>query len=129
MGRPKAKIDIDKVDALLQRQCDGTEIAALLGVHYATLARYIEREFNVNFADYSQQKKSSGHALLRSKMFEMALSGDKTMLIWLSKQYLGMRDQTNILQTIESLPEIILLPANTAKPPVYDEADVVDPLE
>jgi len=62
-------------------------------------------------------------------MFEMALSGDKTMLIWLSKQYLGMRDQTNILQTIESLPEIILLPANTAKPPVYDEADVVDPLE
>jgi hypothetical protein len=129
MGRPRAKIDMDKVDALLQRQCDGTEIAALLGIHYATLSRHIEREYNVNFADYSQQKKASGHALLRSKMFEMALSGDKTMLIWLSKQYLGMRDQSNITQTIESLPEIVLLPANTANPPVYDEADVVDPLE
>jgi hypothetical protein len=41
----------------------------------------------------------------------------------------GYIEQQNIVQTIESLPEIVLLPANTAKPPVYDEADVVDPLE
>lgn len=41
----------------------------------------------------------------------------------------GYIEQQNIIQTIESLPEIVLLPANTAKPPVYDEADVVDPLE
>ena len=41
----------------------------------------------------------------------------------------GYIEQQNIIQTIESLPEIVLLPANTANPPVYDEADVVDPLE
>lgn len=38
----------------------------------------------------------------------------------------GYVEQTNIHQTIESLPEIILLPPNNAKPAVYDEADVTD---
>jgi len=41
----------------------------------------------------------------------------------------GYIEQTNIHQTIESLPEIIILPPNNSKPPVYDEADVIDPLE
>jgi hypothetical protein len=34
-----------------------------------------------------------GKSSLKRKMFEIALKGNATMLIWLSKQYLGMRDK------------------------------------
>ena len=126
MARPKYDIDWGKVDNFLKAQCDGVGIAGLLGMHPNTFYRLCEEKYNISFSEYAALKRSEGKELLRAKMFQQAMEGDRTMQIWLSKQYLEMREHTNIHQTIESLPEIILLPPNNAKPAVYDEADVTD---
>ena len=97
MPRPKAIIDWKRVDYLLQAQCDGVGIAGILGVSPDTLYRACQEENKIGFAEYSQQKKSEGRELLRAKQFEKAINeGDKTMLVWLGKQYLGQKDRNDI---------------------------------
>lgn len=129
MPRPKTNINWKQVDEYLHAHCDGASIAAFLGIHANTLYEACKETHKISFSEYSSIKRGEGKDLLRHKMYKQAMEGDRTLQIWLSKQYLDMREQTSIIQSIESLPEIVLLPANTAKPPVYDEADVVDPLE
>lgn len=109
-GRPKAKIDWKMVDKYLQAQCTGVGIASLLGIAYVTLARACESEHNVNFEDYSQQKKGEGKELLRATMFKTAMAGDKSLQIWLSKQYLGMSDKTDTT----TKTEITITPADVS---------------
>lgn len=127
-GRPKYEIDFAKIDRLLQAHCDGQSIAGLLGMHYNTLARHIEEQYNINFSEYAASKRGEGKELLRAKMFEMAMNGDKAMLIWLSKQYLGMREVTELANTtINVMPQVVVIekPADTL-PPVYDEAEILE---
>lgn len=95
MSRPKMEIDWNKVDKYLKAQCDGVGIAGILGIHPETLYDAVKEKFNIGFSEYSAKKKSEGKELLRSKQFDLALEGDKTMLIWLGKQYLEQRDKSD----------------------------------
>lgn len=91
-GYPPTPIDWDKVDRWLECGCLGTEVAASLGIHPDTLYNRCEEEKGIVFSAYSKEKKSSGDKLLRQKQMEIAMKGDKTMLLWLGKQRLGQRD-------------------------------------
>ena len=99
MPRLKIEIDWKKVDGYLRAQCDGTAIASLLGIHPDTLYNACEREHNSVFSAYAATKRSEGKELLRVKMYQSAMEGDKTMQVWLSKQYLGFSDQQKIDHT------------------------------
>lgn len=99
MGRNKANIDWNKVDRYLQAQCDATGIAGLMGICRDTLYNRCKEDNNIDFSTYSQQKKSEGRELLRGKQFETAMKGDKTMLVWLGKQYLGQKDRHEGLES------------------------------
>lgn len=92
-GRPKAEIDWAEVDKYLKAQCDGVGIAAILGVYPDTLYNACERDHKTTFSAYSQLKKTEGKELLRQKQIEVAMGGDKTMLVWLGKQYLDQSDK------------------------------------
>jgi hypothetical protein len=110
MARPKANIDWNIVNKYLQAQCDGVGIAGLIGIHPNVLYAAC-KEFNkLSFSDYSQQKKGEGKELLRAKQFQVAMEGDKTMLVWLGKQYLDQKDKSEIDANINipALPTIIL---------------------
>ena len=97
MARPKINIDWHKVDNLLKAPCDGVGIAGILGIHPDTLYLACQEQFKMGFSEYSQQKKSEGRELLRAKQFEKAINeGDKTMLVWLGKQYLGQKDKNDV---------------------------------
>jgi len=91
-GRPLKKIDWKEVDRLLENGCLGTEVAACFGMHPNTFYNRVEKECGCRFSDYQQQKRSKGDSALRSKQVEVALAGDKTMLIWLGKQRLKQRE-------------------------------------
>jgi len=93
MSCPPKKIDWKVVDQYLRAQCEGTGIAGILGIHPETLYRRCEAENGVGFSEYSSQKKGEGKELLRAKQFNTAMSGDKTLLIWLGKQYLDQREK------------------------------------
>jgi len=94
MGRKKLHIDWNIVDNLLKAQCDGATIARMIGMHPDTLYTRCEKKFKLNFTAYAQQKKMEGRELLRATQYDMAvIQKDKTMLVWLGKQYLGQKDR------------------------------------
>jgi len=94
MTRPKIKIDWKTVDSLLEADCEGTEIAAYLGIVPDTLYYRCKQDNNLGFSEYLQQKKAKGNSLLKTKQFKVAMEGDKTMLVWLGKQRLNQKDRT-----------------------------------
>lgn len=104
-GRTPCDIDWERVDKLLRSHCAGTGIASLLGIHPNTLYRVCEEEFKISFSEYSQLKKSEGKELLREKQFDVALSGEKSLLIWLGKQYLEQADKLETVMTTVEVPE------------------------
>ena len=93
LGGPHPKhIDWNIVDQLLQAGCNGTEIAANIGICPDTLYRRCEKDKGIGFAVYAQEKRASGDSLLRASQFKNALKGNTSMQIWLGKQRLGQRD-------------------------------------
>ena len=91
------------VDNFLKAQCDGVGIASYFGISPDTLYRLTKERYNIGFDDYRRQKQSEGCELLRAKQFQSAMAGDKTMLVWLGKQYLHQRDKSDLTTDGEKL--------------------------
>lgn len=100
-GRPQSKIDWNEVDRYLEAGCTGSEIAGMLGIAPDTLYHRCGTDHNVNFSSYSQQKKAKGEALLRTKQFQLAMKGDRTLLVWLGKNRLGQREPRDVNETVD----------------------------
>ena len=99
-GRPRIVIDIEILKNLASIGCPDYEIASVLNISAKTLKR--------NYADIIEQFKEKGKASLRKKMWDKAVKKDNThMQIWLSKNYLGMKDRTQTESIVEPLPLII----------------------
>jgi len=111
MARPKANIDWDIVDSMLEADCEGTEIAARLCIHPDTLYNRCQEDHNMGFSDYLRQKKGSGNVLLKMAQFDSAIK-DKNipMQIWLGKQRLGQKDKIDTEHSgeIKTNPTIIV---------------------
>jgi IS30 family transposase len=116
---PKFKeIKWKEFDKLCAIQCLKAEIASWFNVSEDTIERAVKREQGVSYAVYYAQKAEKGKINLRRQQWQLALQGDKTMLIWLGKQHLMQSDKkayehtgadgqpllnslTDILKTIE----------------------------
>jgi hypothetical protein len=97
------KIDPVEVEKLASRFWTITEIASFFNCSDKTISN--------RFSDIVAKGKESGKAKLRDLQLKSAMSGNVTMLIWLGKQYLGQKDQTetnnNISETeLESLKAV-----------------------
>lgn len=112
-GSPKKKfIDWDKVDRFLEAGCKGTEIAAYFGIHYDTLYDRCFHEKGIMFSEYTQKKRAKGDSMLKAKQFEIAMKGDKAMLVWLGKNRLNQSDKMNQQTEIKGSPIKIYIPDN-----------------
>lgn len=85
--------DWEEFGKLCGIQCTLSEIAAYYDVSEDTIERAVKRAHKLKFADYFKQKRKKGFVSLRRTMWQLALKGDKTMLIWLSKQHLEFTDK------------------------------------
>jgi len=116
--RPVKPIDWKLVDSLLMSGCTGVEIASHFDMHPITFYQRVEQQYGTSFTNYSSEKKQKGESLLRHKQFEIAMKGDKTMLVWLGKNRLGQRETeektflapndaylTTIIEELKSLKE------------------------
>ena len=92
-GRPKIELDFKLLENLCAIQCTESEIEAVMEVSVDTIDRRLMEVYGIGFADYSRQKKGKGKMSLRRRQIQAALAGDKTLLIWLGKQYLDQADQ------------------------------------
>lgn len=85
-------IDWKKVEKMAICGASGIEIASALGVDKATLYNYCKKEYGISWEEYKQQKKQKGDTSLKMKQFELAMAGDRSMLVWLGKNRLGQSD-------------------------------------
>ena len=92
-GRPRIGIDWDKVDALCAIHCTRSEISAVLCIGEDTLIRAAKREKGQDIGEYIALKSMRGKASLRRRQWRAAEDGDRTMLVWLGKQWLGQADK------------------------------------
>lgn len=92
-GRPKIEIDFETVEKLCQMQCTGEEIASFLNVDYDTLEKRIKTNYHLSFSEYIKKNSENGKCSLRRQQWKLAMADDRTMLIWLGKQYLGQTDK------------------------------------
>ena len=100
VGRPNKEVDPKILGNLASIGCTIEECASVMGVSARTLRR--------NYAEIIDQHKEKRKASLRKKMFDKAIKKDNThMQIWLSKNYLGMKDRTVNENINEPLPLII----------------------
>lgn len=112
MGKrgPKPKpLDYDVIERLAARQASNREIAGILGVSESTIRKRIDDDPKLRAL--IEKAKGKGLAALRSKQYEVAMSGDRTLLIWLGKQYLGQsdkrEDKANISVGVTTWDEIV----------------------
>lgn len=97
-GRTKIAIDWQRVAYILKCGGKGTHAASDLGIHADTIYNRCLGDTGLIYSDFSALHRQKGDALLFIQEFEQALSGDRTMLIWLSKNRLGRSDSPQIDQ-------------------------------
>jgi hypothetical protein len=97
--KPRKIIDWEKVDRLIEAGCSGHEIAPAIGISSDTLYERCVLEKEMTYSDYSSKLRSKGDGLIKAKQFQLAMSGNPSMLIWLGKNRLGQSDKAQIEQT------------------------------
>lgn len=98
-NRPVKKyqtIDRDLVYKLACIQCTDQEIAEVVGTSASNLRK--------RFGKVLDKGKQEGKKSLRRAMWEKAINGDTRVQIFLSKQYLGMRDTPEDGENTTPLP-------------------------
>lgn len=84
-GQPKKILDEAMLFKLASEDCTVAEISSVLGCNPDTIY--------VNYSETLRRGREQGNSSLKRKMFEIAMSGNVTMLVWLSKQRLGYKDK------------------------------------
>jgi hypothetical protein len=115
-GKPPKRIPWDVVGGMFAIGCTTPEIEAITGVDLGTLSRRCEAENKVPYTQWRDAHKARGKMSIRRKMLSMALDGDSKMLIWLSKNYLGMSDKTESVETKKLVIEFADRPATPELP-------------
>jgi hypothetical protein len=92
-GRPRIVLDEEQIKALAGIHCSLAEMAAVMDCSVSTLSR--------NYAEAIEKGRENGKASLKRKQFELAMKGDRVMLIWLGKQYLDQTEKKQITARLE----------------------------
>ena len=99
-GRPRKEIDQQTFEKLCGLQCTLNEIAGFFSCSEDTIERWCKRTYKVGFKVVWEQKSAGGKISLRRNLFRMS-EKNASVAIWLSKQYLGMRDDPQAAESVE----------------------------
>ena len=100
MARPRIDIDTDQFKKLCAIQCTLSEISSWFKCSEDTIERWCKRELKMSFADAFKTWSADGKISLRRNQFKMA-EHNVSMAIWLGKQYLGQKEQQDVVVTAE----------------------------
>ena len=109
MPRKPIPIDLEELEKLAAMHCTQEECAAWFDTTQKTMSLKLARE---PYKSVWTKGWAKGNISLRRQQKQRADAGDKTMLIWLGKQWLGQRDQQAIEHSGEvSTPVIVRMVA------------------
>lgn len=101
VGRPRKEIDERVFSEAIKMPLLKSDIASLLGVSEDTLERWVRSNFDCTFSEIREQNRSYLKRNILIKQYEVAMSGDRTMLIWLGKNYCDQVDSVTNLHEFE----------------------------
>jgi hypothetical protein len=99
-GRPPKEFDWDKIKQAAYVQCTQDEIAYIFETTKDTLEASCQRTFGESFSIFYKRAAEGGKSSLRREMYKKAMSGNVPMMIWLSKNYMGMKENWNLPENI-----------------------------
>jgi hypothetical protein len=91
-GRKRIEINWKVFEGLCAIQATLTELATFHHCSEDTIERAVKRNYGRPFAEVFAEKRRVGFLSLRRKIWETALDGNVTLLIFLAKHFLAMRD-------------------------------------
>jgi exoribonuclease R len=113
--RPKAEgetgakikdIDFRDFEKCCQMQCTQEEIAGWFEIDEETLVRRVTEHYNKSFSEVYKKYSAGGKCSLRRRQFRRAQNGDRVMMIWLGKQYLGQSEKVEQKVTEINLSDV-----------------------
>ena len=90
LGRPPKPLDLEDLKRIARTGATHGEMAARLRMSEDTLQRRLQDQEVCALVDEAQAEVKIS---LRAKQVQLALAGDRTMLVWLGKQWLGQKDR------------------------------------
>jgi hypothetical protein len=69
-----------------------------LNIGGSALDRKIQDKFHCTFEEYKEKKRGLIYRNLFKKQYEVAMTGNVSMLIWLGKQYLNQSEKSQVLE-------------------------------
>jgi hypothetical protein len=111
VGRKRIIIDWAVVKEMFEAQCRVPEVAKALGISEESLYRRAQEDLNTTITELYQQCTASGQQNLKLKMYQVAMSGNVPMLIFLGKNYLGMTND-DAPRTLE-IPHVEIIEKTT----------------
>lgn len=116
--------DFVQLEKLASIHCTRAEAAHIIGVDDETLQTKIKEKYGVGWSEFFEAFSSNGKVSLRRLQYIQAEKGNVPMLIWLGKNILGQKEQTEGSLTLE-IPQAVYSavtgPANTGSDPVPTE--------
>ena len=108
-GRPKAPIDWELVKRQVSAGASGASIAYELGIAAETLYIRCQEDNGLEFSAFRLLHYGRGNDLIAMKQFDLAMKGDKALLIWLGKNRLGQRDRQEFTNSAgEAIPIVMV---------------------
>ena len=98
MGRPPIDISKEAFESLCRIQCTSVEVAAFFKCSDDTITNWCKKEYGMTFSEVFKQYKSEGKVSLRRALYKSALSGNPIMLKHLSKNWLGLSEDPDMLE-------------------------------
>jgi hypothetical protein len=91
-GRPRAKINWERLDFAAQLHASCDDVALASGVSRSALNQACLREHGITFSEYVHKKRGYGRNVLRALMLKNAQKGNAALQIFLAKNWLRMSD-------------------------------------
>lgn len=97
---PRQRIDLDEMEFNGWDQLEALAVwgsaefcAQKLGMSADSLDRRLKERYGYGFAEYKHKIQEPLRINLMKKQYDVAMSGNTAMLIWLGKQYLKQSDK------------------------------------
>jgi hypothetical protein len=95
-GRPRKEINWTLFEDLCNLQCTQSEICSVLHIHDETLRIRVKERYEEDYPETYKRLSEGGKSSLRRIQFKLAQK-NTSMAIFLGKQWLGQRDNEQIL--------------------------------
>jgi AraC-like DNA-binding protein len=94
--RTRKTIDLIKLKNLMKFNPTLSESAGFFDCSEDTISRFVKKEEGLSFWDFRKKYFGSTQIKLRQKAIQMAMSGDRALMIFLLKNFCGLKDNPEI---------------------------------